>query len=119
MKRVLIVDDDPHLRRLLRLYLRDLPAEIAEAATGDEALASVARAQWDVVLLDLILPQHGGFRICRKIRGGPHPDAWIAMMTADDSAEAREAAKDAGADAFIAKPFDPVDVAAMVRERVS
>jgi DNA-binding response OmpR family regulator len=118
-KRLLIVDDDPHLRKLLRLFLRDLPIEIAEAATGEEALAKVEREAWDVVLLDLILPQFGGFRIARRIRSGPHPDAWVLMMTADDSPEARETARDSGADEFIAKPFDPATVVAKVRERLA
>jgi DNA-binding response OmpR family regulator len=117
-KRLLIVDDDPHLRRLLRLFLRDLPVEVSEAATGDEALMKVERERWDVVLLDLILPQFGGFRICRKLRSGPHPRAWVLMMTADDSPEARDTALESGADEFIAKPFDPRQVASMVRERV-
>ncbi len=118
-KRLLIVDDDPYLRRLLRLVLRDVPVEVSEAATGEEALAKIERETWDVVLLDLILPQYGGFRICRKLRSGPHPDAWVVMMTADDSAEARETALESGADEFVAKPFDPGMVAAMVRERVA
>jgi DNA-binding response OmpR family regulator len=118
MKRVLIVDDDKHLRKLLRLYLRDFPVDIGEAATGEEALAKVEAEAWDVVLLDLILPQFGGFRICRKIRSGPHPRAWVLMMTADDTPEARDTAIESGADEFIAKPFDPAQVAAMVRERL-
>jgi DNA-binding response OmpR family regulator len=118
MKRLLIVDDDPHLRKLLRLFLRDLPVEISEAATGEEAFAKIERDAWDVVLLDLILPQFGGFRICRKIRSGPHPGAWILMMTADDSPEARETAIESGADEFIGKPFDPATVVEMVRARV-
>jgi two-component system phosphate regulon response regulator OmpR len=117
-KRLLIVDDDPHLRKLLRLFLRDLPIEISEAATGEEAFAQIERNPWDVVLLDLILPHYGGFRICRKIRGGPHPEAWILMMTADESPEARETAIESGADEFLVKPFDPERVVEMVKARV-
>ena len=117
-KRLLIVDDDPHLRKLLRLFLRDLPLTIDEAATGEEALAKVGKDAWDIVLLDLILPQFGGFRICRRIRSGPHPKAWILMMTADDSPEARETAIESGADEFIVKPFAPETVVEMVRARL-
>lgn len=104
--KLLIVDDDVHIRKLIRLYLRDSPYELFEAATGEEALELAAQHRCDVVLLDLILPYFGGFRVCRKLKKNAGPDApYVVLITGDDSEETRATAKEAGADLFMAKPF--------------
>lgn len=102
--KVLIVDDDPHIRRLLKIYLRS--SELAEAATGEEAIALFETSDFDLVLLDLILPYYGGLRLCQKFKSktrGRKP--YVVIMTGDDSSETRDNSVQAGADEFLAKPF--------------
>ena len=65
--RLLVVDDDVHIRRLIKVFLRDAQYELAEAATGEEALQLARRQAFDVVLVDLILPNYGGSRLCQKL----------------------------------------------------
>jgi two-component system response regulator ResD len=102
--KLLVVDDDLHLRRLIGIYLRDAGFEVREAATGEEALAIAQRESFDVVLVDLILPQFGGFRLCRKLKSLAAPPR-VVITTGDDSQQSRDLANEASADAFLAKPF--------------
>lgn len=108
-RKLLIVDDDAHIRRLLSLYLRSAPFDVFEAATGEEALRVFAEHRFDVVLLDLVLPYHGGFRLCQKFKASLHPPK-VVIMTGDNSEESAASARDCGADEFIEKPFDGSDV---------
>lgn len=114
-RKILIVDDDPHIRKLLRLYLRSADLDVFDAATGEEALSLFDQHDFHTILLDLILPYLGGFRLCQKFKGRAGKSPRVIIMTADDSAETRATAADCGADGFLAKPFD----ASMVREMVS
>jgi len=114
---LLIVDDDSHIRRLLRIYLRDEGFELFEAATGEEAMALFEGRPFDLVLLDLILPFYGGFRLCQKFKAQatglkPH----VIVITGDDSAETRESTAQSGADDFIAKPFTREEILELVRK---
>lgn len=104
MGKLLIVDDDPYIRRLLQIYLRDSGCIIAEAATGEEALELLANETFDVLLLDLILPYHGGFLLCQRARE-TGASSFIVIMTGEDSPETRATAVECGADLFLAKPF--------------
>lgn len=113
--RLLIVDDDPHIRKLLKLYLRNTGIELHEAATGEEAIQLFAQHEFDVVLLDLILPYYGGFRLCQKFKAHAGKKPYVIIITGDDSAESRSTAKDCGADDFVGKPFSPEDVIARVQ----
>ena len=113
--RVLIVDDDVHIRKLLELYLRDSSHEVHVAATGEEALELAERMSFHVVLLDLILPSFGGFRLCRKLKEGS-PNTRVVIMTGDDSSQTRKSAEECGADRFLAKPFAAAEIRAMVAE---
>jgi DNA-binding response OmpR family regulator len=109
--KLLVVDDDVHIRRIVSVYLRD--HDVAEAATAEEALERIGKEAFDVVIVDLILPHFGGFRLCRKIKGGAAPPR-VIVMSGDDSEQSREQARQAGADAFLAKPFGKEEVAALV-----
>jgi DNA-binding response OmpR family regulator len=102
VSRVLVIDDDPHIRRLIALQLRG--HEVAAAATGEEALDLAARESFDVVLVDLILPYFGGFRVCQKLKAR-EPAPRVIIMTGDDSQQTRATAREYGADGFLAKPF--------------
>ena len=102
--KLLVVDDDLHIRRLIGLYLRDAGFEVTEAATGDEGLQTAQREPFDIVLIDLILPHYGGFRLCQKLKSAPSPPR-VVITTGDDSQQSRDLAKESNADGFLAKPF--------------
>ena len=102
--KLLVVDDDLHLRHLVGIYLRDAGHDVTEAATGEEALQAIHDQAFDTVLIDLILPQYGGFRLCGKVKSLPSPPR-VVITTGDDSPQSREKAAEAKADAFLAKPF--------------
>lgn len=113
-RKLLLADDDPHVRRLLRFHLRQTPFEVLDAATGEDAMALLDTHRFDVVVLDLILPQHGGFRICQRIRRDADPQPFVIIITGDDTPETRDMAKEVGADAFLAKPFEPAALIELV-----
>jgi two-component system, OmpR family, response regulator len=115
MRKLLLVDDDPHIRRLLRIYLRDSGFQITEAAAGDEADSLLDTERFDVLLLDLILPYHGGFLLCQHAKEVEGEKPYVIIMTGEDSPETRTTAHDCGADAFIAKPFSREDIVAAVQ----
>lgn len=112
--KLLVVDDDVHIRRLLRLQLRDLPYEVFEAGTGEEATALIEEHQFDVVLLDLILPYYGGFRLCQKFRSSDGHQPFIIIITGDDSPETRATAEECGSNAFLGKPFSREELTAVI-----
>jgi DNA-binding response OmpR family regulator len=107
-RKLLIVDDDPHLVRLLEISFRDSRYETWSASSGNEAIDLWKEHDFDVVLLDLILPYYGGFRLCQTFReGDERPAAHVLIMTGDESDDTREMALESGADDLIHKPFDP------------
>jgi two-component system, OmpR family, alkaline phosphatase synthesis response regulator PhoP len=110
-RKLLIVDDDPHLVRLLEISFRDSRYETWSASSGNEAIELWKDHDFDVVLLDLILPYYGGFRLCQTFRGAgrDHP-CHVIIMTGDESDDTREMALECGADDLIHKPFDPKDL---------
>jgi DNA-binding response OmpR family regulator len=112
-KKLLIVDDDVHIRRLVRIYLRDSGFTVEEAATGEDAIDLSAKTPFDVVLVDLILPYYGGFRVCQKIKALPAPPR-VIVISGDDSAGTRDMAVEYRADGFVAKPFTRDELVAAV-----
>ena len=114
--KLLIVDDDAHVRRLLTLYFRHAPFEIREAATGEEALALIQSEQFDVALLDLILPYYGGFRLCQRLKQRTGKTPYVVIMTGDDSEETRNTANECGANRFLAKPFSSEEIEALIND---
>lgn len=106
--RVLVVDDDADVRQVLRLSLAG--HHVLEAADGTSALALLARADVDVVLLDLMMPDLDGFSVLRRLRADESlRDLPVVMLTACGSERDHERGFRAGADAYLTKPFD-VDV---------
>ena len=102
--RLLVVDDDVHIRRLIRVFLRSEGYELAEASTADEALKMSKSERFDVVLLDLILPNYGGSRLCQKLKAAERPPR-VIIVSGDDSQQSRADATEAKADGFLSKPF--------------
>jgi DNA-binding response OmpR family regulator len=108
--KLLIVDDDVHIRRIAALYLRG--HEVAEAATAEEALQRVAAEAFDAVVVDVILPQFGGLRLCRKLKESAAAPR-VIVISGDEGL--RDRAREAGADAFLPKPFTKEELVALLR----
>lgn len=113
VERILIVDDDPQIRRVMRMTLVTQGYEVAHAATGDEALEQMRASRFDLVLLDMNMPGIGGLETCRQIRH--HSDAAIVMLTVRDAEKDKVQALDAGADDYVTKPFRMPELLARVR----
>ena len=119
MPRILIVDDEPDIGRLLGLILRGAGFEVAAVDGGRAALADLAVSATDLVLLDVTMPELDGFETLRRIREAPATATLpVLMLTANAGAADRTRAAGLGADGFIGKPFDPAEVVERVRARL-
>jgi two-component system KDP operon response regulator KdpE len=115
--KILIVDDEPSLRRVLRTTLAVHGFEIVEASTGEEALVLVGTGRCDVVLLDIDMPGIGGMEACRELRRRD-PCLQIMILSVRDREEDKVKAFDAGADDYVAKPFSVSEFLARLRAAV-
>ncbi len=113
-ERVLVVDDDPPLRRMLARTLNAEGYEVTLAADGGAALLATERAAPDVIVLDVAMPAMDGLSVTRRLRdrGLPTP---ILMLTARDAVADRVAGLEAGADDYLVKPFAVAELVARVR----
>ena len=111
--RVLVVDDEPQIRRVLRSTLAARGYEVQDAPSGEDAMTSLRHSRFDLVLLDVNMPGMGGLEACREIRAGSA--AAIIMLTVSDSEEDKVAALDAGADDYVTKPFGMPELLARIR----
>ncbi len=113
-ERVLVVDDDPPLRRMLARTLTAEGFEVTVAADGGAALVVAERAAPDVIVLDVAMPAIDGLSVCRRLRsrGLPTP---ILMLTARDAVADRVAGLEAGADDYLVKPFAIEELVARLR----
>ncbi len=118
MSSVLIVDDDPFIRKLIATTLEDVAGfELAEAANGLEALRVGSRESPQLVFLDIDMPGMDGLEACRRLRSDPATaGATIVMLTAAAGELAEREAEDAGADLFLTKPFSPLELLRLVNE---
>ncbi|ADR36005.1 response regulator transcription factor [Oceanithermus profundus] len=112
MAKILIVDDDPAIREILRAYLSHEGYELSEAADGVSALALAPAA--DLVVLDLMLPEMDGLEVARHLRRD-FPELPILMLTARGEEEERVRGFEEGADDYVTKPFSPRELVARVR----
>jgi two-component system KDP operon response regulator KdpE len=111
-QKILVVDDDPQMRRALRASLIAHGHEVIEAASGEEALLKLDAEPCDFVLLDLNLPGVGGMRACRTIRTGS--EVPIIVVSIRNSEQDKVAALHAGADDYVTKPFGVPELLARV-----
>jgi response regulator RpfG family c-di-GMP phosphodiesterase len=110
-RRVLIVDDDEGLRTLLRMTLESAELEVDEAADARDAEDRIAVLPPHVIVLDIRMPGLDGLSLCRSLKRTPATAGMrIILLTADDAPETAEAAWAAGADAFLRKPFSPLEL---------
>ncbi len=112
--RILLVEDEVGLGSVLKSGLQEQGYAIDLATQGEDALAYASTEPYDLVILDVMLPDVDGFTVCRQLRrnGSNTP---VLMLTALDSIEDRVAGLDCGADDYLAKPFDPRELLARVR----
>lgn len=111
--RILVVDDEPQIRRVLKATLAAQGYEVFAARTGEEGLEALREARPDLVLLDMNMPGMGGLETCREMRRGS--EAAIIMLTVRDSEADKVAALDAGADDYVTKPFGTPELLARIR----
>jgi two-component system, OmpR family, KDP operon response regulator KdpE len=113
LSRVLVVDDDPQIRRVLRATLAARDYEVHDARTGEEAIEFLRQNRLDLVLLDVNMPGMSGLEACRQIRSSS--EIAIIMLTVSDAEEDKVAALDAGADDYVTKPFGTPELLARMR----
>jgi two-component system KDP operon response regulator KdpE len=115
--RVLVVDDEPAIRRALKPPLLELGFQVAEASRGEEALQALRAAPYDAVLLDINMPGIGGIETLRRIRSFA-PRLPVLMLTVRDQEEDKVEALDMGADDYVTKPFSMRELVARIRTAV-
>ena len=111
--RILVVDDEPQIRRILRTTLTSAGYEVDDARSGEAALEKVREFRPDLVLLDINMPGIGGLSACQAIRADTN--IAIIMLTVRNSEEDKVKALDAGADDFVTKPFSTPELLARIR----
>jgi DNA-binding response OmpR family regulator len=111
---ILLVDDEPSIIQLARMYLERDGFRIESASDGEAALHKVAREHPALVVLDVMLPKLDGFEVCRRLRASQDPTA-ILMLTARDEDIDKILGLDLGADDYLTKPFNPRELVARVK----
>ena len=112
MKRVLIVEDQADIRKLIRMTLEFEPFEIFEAADGAEGLRKASEIAPDLMLLDVMMPgELDGLQVCAQVRANPAlRDTRVVLLTARGQVKDRDAGQQAGADDYLIKPFSPLQL---------
>ena len=113
VRRVLVVDDEPHIRTVLRGYLEADGFEVSEAVDGETAVAASRAEPFDVILLDVMLPGIDGLEVLRLVRG--FSDAYVILVTARTEEIDKLVGLGVGADDYVTKPFSPREVTARVK----
>lgn len=111
--RILVIDDDPQIRRAMRTTLTARGYQVSDARTGEEGLDELRSSSHDLVLLDMNMPGMGGIETCRTIRSGS--EVAIIMLTVSNAEKDKVDALDAGADDYITKPFSMPELLARIR----
>ena len=112
MKKILIVDDHADIRKLIRMTLEFEAYDVQEASDGEVALSLAATWRPDLVLLDVMMPgAFDGLEACRLLKANPELNAcYVILLSARGQARDREAGLKAGADAYLVKPFSPLQL---------
>lgn len=119
-KRVLIVEDEESLLKLETILLTVKGYEVSGASTGKEALEKLSGDTYDLILLDIMLPDIDGYEICRRIKEHPrHADTPVVMLTARKSAVDQELGTTSGADAYLTKPFKSAMIIEVIEQLLS
>ncbi|PSL42415.1 response regulator receiver domain-containing protein [Salsuginibacillus halophilus] len=116
MSHILIADDEEILRMLIVDTLEDLGHDIEEAEDGSEALEKLQEQSFDLVVLDHMMPERTGLEVLQSLPDHIKEETLIIMLTAKAQDADREAALQAGARYFVAKPFSPAELEALVKD---
>jgi two-component system KDP operon response regulator KdpE len=111
--KILVIDDDPQIRRVMRSTLTAHGYQVNDARTGEEGLEELRNSNYDLVLLDMNMPGMGGMETCRTIRSSS--EVAIIMLTVNNSERQKVEALDAGADDYVTKPFSTPELLARIR----
>ncbi|CUU05382.1 Response regulator receiver domain-containing protein [Candidatus Kryptobacter tengchongensis] len=116
-KKILIVDDDITVQRLLEFVLRRFDVDVLIADNGDDAIDIIKEEKPDLIFLDVMMPGRNGIEVCREIRKEPElKGSYIVMLTAKgEEAEVKDMF-DSGADEYVPKPFSPSEIAEIVKK---
>jgi len=116
MKRILAVDDEPHILKLVSFSLKAGGFEVLEASDGLAAISMAEAEQPDLILLDVMMPVLDGYEACRRLQENPATkDIPVVMLTAKTQLSEHKTGLDSGAREYICKPFTPKDLVAQVR----
>ena len=110
-KKILIVDDDVKIRKLVRLTLQDEGYEIHEAENGEEGLSKAREIKPDLIVLDLMMPDKWGYTVCEELKSDPDTkDIIVLILTARESEPSKKLGEMKGGDGFMVKPFAPSEL---------
>jgi DNA-binding response OmpR family regulator len=116
MSRILAVDDEPHILKLVAFSLKAGGFEVIEANDGLSAIEIAQAEQPDLILLDVMMPVLDGFEACRRLKQDPATsEIPVVMLTAKTQLSEQKAGLDSGALGYICKPFTPKDLVAQVQ----
>ncbi|MFM2407711.1 MAG: hypothetical protein RL358_453 [Pseudomonadota bacterium] len=120
MKKILIVDDEENLRKLLLVVLSYADYKLYFASSGEEALEMAARIRPDVVILDVLMPgKLNGLEVCRKIKSIANlKHAFVILLTGLTQQADKEAGAETGANAYVEKPFSPMRLIELIESRL-
>jgi len=113
MSKILIVDDDAHIRELVRVFLREDGFDVSEAADGLEALSQLDSMKVDLAIIDVMMPRMDGWQLCEEIKTGF--DIPILMLTARGETSQKLKGFQLGTDDYLVKPFEPLELVARVK----
>ncbi|QOY86010.1 response regulator transcription factor [Paludibaculum fermentans] len=113
MSKILVVDDDPNIRELVRIFLEPEGLDVFEACDGYDALARLETVKADMVILDVMMPNMDGWELCRRLRlAGDFP---LLIITAKGETSQKVKGFQLGTDDYLVKPFEPVELVARVK----
>lgn len=111
IKRILVVDDEPHIAKLVKNILSTESFRVDEANTAHDALEMINHKKYDLVIMDIMMPNMNGYELCEKLRERPETYSMpIIFLTAKHAVNDKIQAIHSGADDYITKPFDPEEL---------
>jgi two-component system, OmpR family, response regulator len=113
MSKIMIVDDDPHIRQLAAVFLKDEGYDVVQASDGVEALAKLETTKVDLVVLDIMMPNMDGWELCRQLREAY--DMPLLMLTAKAETSDKVQGFQLGTDDYLVKPFEPLELVVRVK----
>ncbi len=113
MNKILVVDDDPHIRELARVFLQHEGFAVCEATDGAEALSVLETVTVDMVILDIMMPNMDGWELCRQLRA--YYDFPLLMLTAKGETHDKIQGFQLGTDDYLIKPFEPLELVLRVK----